>query len=74
MFLGISVDTLGFFWQSLLPYKLLVLNFLLCVFRQLATSAAGVPLFEIFLIVNKKGEHKLKVSILYFRNFHINFQ
>lgn len=32
--------------------------------RQLATSAAGVPLFEIFLTVNKKGEYKLQAVYL----------
>ncbi|KAI4296443.1 hypothetical protein L6164_036400 [Bauhinia variegata] len=32
--------------------------------RQLATSAAGVPLFEIFLTMNKKGEYKLMAVYL----------
>ncbi|KAI4299168.1 hypothetical protein L6164_032652 [Bauhinia variegata] len=32
--------------------------------RQLGTSAAGVPLFEIFLTMNKKGEHKLQAVYL----------
>lgn len=30
--------------------------------RQLATATAGVPLFEIFVTMNRKGEYKLKVS------------
>jgi len=33
-------------------------------FSQLATAAAGVPLFEIFLTVNKKGEYKQQVSFV----------
>ncbi|KAL5562679.1 hypothetical protein UlMin_032426 [Ulmus minor] len=32
--------------------------------RQLATAAAGVPLFEIFLTVNKKGEYKQQAVYL----------
>ena len=36
------------------------LNFL----RQLATAADGVPLFEIFLRMNKMGEYKQQVPIL----------
>ena len=38
----------------------LFLNFL----RQLTTAADGVPLFEIFLRVNKKGEYKQQVLFL----------
>lgn len=32
--------------------------------RQLATATAGVPLFEIFLLVNKKGEYKQQAVYL----------
>ncbi|KAJ4716774.1 protein EXECUTER 1, chloroplastic-like [Melia azedarach] len=32
--------------------------------RQLATAAAGVPIFEIFLTVNKKGEYKQQAVYL----------
>ncbi|CAN1332201.1 Protein EXECUTER 1, chloroplastic [Linum perenne] len=32
--------------------------------RQLATATAGVPLFEIFLIMNKKGEYKQQAVYL----------
>ncbi|KAJ7968309.1 protein EXECUTER 1, chloroplastic-like [Quillaja saponaria] len=32
--------------------------------RQLATSASGVPLFEIFLTMDKKGEYKLQAVYL----------
>ncbi|KAI5386091.1 hypothetical protein KIW84_072602 [Lathyrus oleraceus] len=32
--------------------------------RQLATSAAGVPLFEFFLTMDKKGDFKSQVSLL----------
>lgn len=36
--------------------------------RQLATAAAGIPLFEIFLTVNKKGEYKQQAVYLKRRN------
>jgi len=42
----------------------LVLTPLLYFYRQLATSAAGIPLFEIFLTMDKKGEFKSQVSLL----------
>ncbi|GAV69542.1 DUF3506 domain-containing protein [Cephalotus follicularis] len=32
--------------------------------RQLATAAVGIPLFEIFLTLNKKGEYKLQAVYL----------
>ncbi|MBA0631663.1 hypothetical protein Godav_000518 [Gossypium davidsonii] len=32
--------------------------------RQLTTASAGMPLFEIFLTVNKKGEYKQQVSFI----------
>ncbi|KAF7843027.1 protein EXECUTER 1, chloroplastic [Senna tora] len=38
--------------------------------RQLATSAAGIPLFEIFLTMNKKGEYKLQAVYLKRRGVH----
>jgi hypothetical protein len=36
-----------------------------CFPRQLATATAGIPLFEIFLTVNKRGEYKQQVCFLY---------
>ncbi|KAG6710996.1 hypothetical protein I3842_05G030800 [Carya illinoinensis] len=37
--------------------------------QQLATAAAGVPLFEVFLTVNKRGEYKQKAVYLEQRGF-----
>lgn len=65
------VTALGKFSISRIVYQLIYLLLILVfsandVFfssslRQLATAAAGVPLFEIFLTVNKKGEYRQQV-------------
>lgn len=53
-----------FRWACHCLVVFLVLTRLLYFFRQLATSAAGIPLFEIFLTMDKKGEFKSQVSLL----------
>ncbi|KAI4318723.1 hypothetical protein MLD38_032394 [Melastoma candidum] len=40
---------------------------MLNVYRQLATASSGVPLFELFLKVNKKGEYQQQAAYLKWR-------
>lgn len=42
------------------------------LFRQLAEAADGVPLFEVFITMNEKGEYKHQVAFFIYHSISIS--